>query len=54
MNTDMNVADIVVHLHPGPTAECKGRIDEGLRALDGFASVYFNEEEHPHALIVGV
>jgi len=26
MNTDISIADIVVHLHPDTTAECKGRI----------------------------
>ena len=52
MNTDISIADFIVHLHPETTAECKGRIDEGLRAKDGVVSVHFNEEEHPHALVV--
>jgi len=52
MNTDISIADIVVHLHPDTTAECKGRIDEGLRAQEGVVSVHFSEEDHPHALIV--
>ncbi len=52
MNTDISIADIVVHLHPDATAECKGRIEEGLRAKDGVVSVHFNEEDHPHALVV--
>ncbi len=52
MNTDISIADFVVHLHPETTAECRGRIDAGLRAKDGVVSVHFNEEEHPHALIV--
>lgn len=52
MKTDISIADIVVHLHPDTNAECKGRIEEGLRALDGVVSVHFNEEDHPHALVV--
>ena len=52
MNTDINITDIVVHLHPETTGECKGRIDKELRAKDGVVSVHFNEEQHPHALIV--
>ena len=52
MNTDINIADIVIHLHPDTTGECKGRIDEGLRAQEGVVSVHFNEEDHPHALVV--
>ena len=52
MNTNISIADIVVHLHPETTAECKGIIDKGLRARDGVVSVHFNEEDHPHALIV--
>jgi cell division protein FtsX len=52
MNTDISIADIVVHLHPDTTAECKGRIEEELRAQDGVVSVHFSEEDHPHALVV--
>ena len=52
MNTDISIADFIVHLHPETTAECRGRIDAGLRAKDGVVSVHFKEEDHPHALIV--
>jgi hypothetical protein len=52
MNSDISIADIVVHLHPETTAECKGRIDKGLREQDGVVSVHFSEEDSPHALIV--
>jgi len=52
MNTDISIVDIVVHLHPDTTAECKGQIDEGLRAQEGVVSVHFNEEDHPHVLVV--
>ncbi|MEN8107247.1 MAG: ATP-binding protein [Pseudomonadota bacterium] len=52
MNTDISIADIVVHLHPETTAECKSSIDEGLRAQDGVVSVHFSEDDHPHALVV--
>lgn len=52
MNTDISITDIVVHLHPDTTAECRGRIDAGLRAQDGVVSVHFNEGDHPHALVV--
>lgn len=52
MNTDISIADIVVHLHPDATPGCRGQIEEGLRSKDGVVSVHFNEEEHPHALVV--
>ncbi len=52
MSTDISIADIVVHLHPETTVECKDRIDEGLRAQNGVVSVHFSEEDHPHALVV--
>jgi hypothetical protein len=52
VNTDINITDILIHLHLETTEECKGRIDEGLRALDGVVSVHFSEEGHPHAPIV--
>jgi len=52
MNADISIADIVVHLHPDSTAECKARIDDGLRAHDGVVSVHFDTEDHPHAVVV--
>jgi len=52
MSTDISIADIVVHLHPDNAGECKDRIDEGLRSHDGVVSVHFNEEDHPHVLVV--
>jgi cell division protein FtsX len=52
MNTNVSVADIVVHLHPDTTGECKGRIEKELRAQEGVISVHFNADDHPHALVV--
>ncbi len=52
MNTDISIADILFHLHPDTTADCKDRIEEGLRAQEGVISVHFNEQDHPHALVV--
>jgi len=50
--TDINIADIVVHLHPETTADCKASIEQGLRAREGVVSVHFNEDDHPHAVVV--
>ena len=52
MNTDINIADIVVHLHPDTTADCRDQTEQGLRSQEGVISVHFNEEDHPHALVV--
>ncbi len=52
MNTDISIADIVVHLHPEASDECKSNIENGLRDHDGVVSVHFNSKDHPHALIV--
>ncbi|MGD2073792.1 MAG: ATP-binding protein [Gammaproteobacteria bacterium] len=52
MSKDVNIADIVVHLHPESSVGDKQAIEEQLRALDGVVSVHFNEEDHPHAVIV--
>ena len=51
MNTDINITDILIHIHLETTEECNSRIDEGLRALGGFVSVHFSEEGHPHERI---
>ena len=52
MSTNINIADIVVHLHPESSCDDREKIERELRAHDGVVSVHFNEEEHPHALIV--
>jgi hypothetical protein len=39
MTTDISIADIVVHLHPEASDECKGNIEKGLRAHNGVVSV---------------
>ena len=52
MSTDISIADIVVHLHPEASDECKSNIESGLRDHDGVVSVHFNSEEHPHAVVV--
>jgi len=52
MNTDINIADIVVHLHPESSCDDKEKIERELRAQDGVVSVHFSEEDHPHALVV--
>lgn len=52
MSTDINIADIVVHLHPASSCDDTDKIERGLRATEGVISVRFNDEDHPHALIV--
>jgi len=52
MSTDISIVDIVVHLHPDAAPDCRERVERMLRAQDGVISVHFNEEEHPHALVV--
>ena len=52
MNTDISIADIVVHLHPEASDECKSNIENGLRDHDGVVSVHFNSDDHPHAMVV--
>ena len=52
MSTDISIADIVVHLHPESSCDDKEQIERELRQVDGVVSVHFNEEQHPHAVIV--
>lgn len=52
MNTDINIADIVVHLHPESSCDDRDKIERELRAHNGVVSVHFNAEEHPHAMVV--
>ena len=53
MNTDISIADFVVHLHPGSSCDDCEKIERDLRAQEGVVSVHFNEKEHPHAMVVG-
>ncbi len=52
MSTDINIADIVVHLHPESSCDDRDKIERELRAHNGVVSVHFNAEEHPHAMVV--
>lgn len=52
MNTDINIADFVVHLHPESSCDDCEKIEHDLRTRDGVVSVHFNAEEHPHAMVV--
>lgn len=52
MTTETSIADNVVHLHPDATAECKDRVEEELRALEGVVSLHFSEKNQLHALVV--
>lgn len=52
MNADIKIADITVHLHPESSCDDKDKVEQGLRSHDGVISVHFNDEEHPHIMLV--
>jgi hypothetical protein len=52
MHSAVPVADVVVHLHPQTSCDDRSKIERDLRARRGVVSVKFNEDEHPHALVV--
>ena len=52
MSKDINIADITVHLHPESSCDDRDKVEQELRAHDGVISVHFNDEEHPHLMIV--
>ena len=52
MSKDINVADIVVHLHPESSCDDRNVIEQELRDHDGVISVHFDTDNHPHSLIV--
>ncbi|GMR20224.1 MAG: hypothetical protein BMS9Abin36_0819 [Gammaproteobacteria bacterium] len=52
MNKDIDIADIVVHLHPESSCDDRDKVERDLRSLNGVISVHFNAEEHPHAMVV--
>ena len=46
------LADVVIHLHPQTSCDDRSKIERDLRARAGVVTVTFNEEQHPHALVV--
>lgn len=52
MSKTVSIADVVVHLHPDTSIDDPGKIDELLRNHDGVVSVHFNQQSHPHAVVV--
>jgi len=52
MNTDINIADFVVHLHPESSCDDCEKIERDLRNREGVVSVHFTERKHPHAMVV--
>jgi len=52
MSKDINIADILVHLHPESSCDDRESMEKNLRNHDGVVSVHFNSEEHPYSVIV--
>lgn len=51
MNTDVSIADFVVHIHPELTVDQRAKIEEAVSNAEGVVSVHFSRE-HPNALLV--
>ena len=52
MSKDINIADILVHLHPDSSCDDGNKIEQDLRNHNGVVSVHFNSDEHPYAVVV--
>ena len=52
MGRNINIADIVVHLHPDCSCDDRNKMEQDLRAHNGVVSVHFDTKEHPHAVVV--
>jgi len=52
MSKDINIADILVHLHPESSCDDRESMEKNLRKHDGVVSVHFNSEEHPYSVVV--
>ena len=49
--SDINLADITLHIDEDLSAEQRGTIEESLRALDGVVSVH-NSDKAPHLTVI--
>jgi hypothetical protein len=47
----MNIADILIHVHPELSARQRDELEAGIRTRDGIVSVHFSSG-HQHELIV--
>lgn len=47
----MNIADVMIHVHPDLSAEQRSKIEEYVSSDNGVMSVHFNAE-HVHELTV--
>lgn len=52
MSKDINMADVIMHLHPDTTGDDEEKIEKDLRSMKGVVSVHFDTKEHAHALVV--
>jgi hypothetical protein len=52
VNTDLNIADVVVHLRLESSCDDCAKTKRGLRNHAGEVSVHFSEQQHPHAMAV--
>ncbi len=52
MRKDINIADIVVHLHPESSCDDRNVMEQELREHEGVVSVHFDTNIHPHSLVV--
>ena len=43
MSTEINIADITVHLHPESSCDDRDKLEQELRSHDGVVSVHFND-----------
>lgn len=48
----MNIADVLVHVHPELSAADRAKVEQVVSACVGVVSANFDQHEHPHALIV--
>ncbi|GBE08301.1 hypothetical protein BMS3Bbin11_00335 [bacterium BMS3Bbin11] len=47
----MDIADILIHVHPDLVAEQREKVEEALRSNEGIVSVHFSSK-HVHELTV--
>lgn len=45
----MDMADIIIHVHPDLSAEERNKLEEDIRGYTGVISIHFSDE-HPHLL----
>jgi len=52
MSKEINIVDVVIHVHPELSKEQRANLQQAVHACEGVLSDCFKDDEHPHVFTV--